>query len=215
MKKIFIVIFLLVLLPTVRFEVFSQTEYLTLNFQLSEKSLEHINKFNENHKITVIVDKVPQTDLFEVEALSAENEYRIRTIVKKLSKNLEIYKEEVAAYFPSKIYVVDKITNKENKHLCDGLYSPNLDAIYISVKNFTNLTAIHHEFFHAIQNKIGISDEFKNKFYKLDACNLISDYACTSEKEEMAEAWAISLIRPNKSEKVSLVAEELHPLFLK
>ena len=50
----------------------------------------------------------------------------------------------------------------------------------------------HHETFHAVSH-YKYDNEIKSEFNSKDlACSTISNYACTNEKEEAAEAWSWS-----------------------
>lgn len=115
---------------------------------------------------------------------------------------LKIYSEEALKVIPKCIFLVSDIDGDSAAGLNYNRTSPRSNFIVFSVLDnlgdYAKVT-VHHEIFHTLNvyTDENILKEFDENG---EACNITSEYACTSPVEFIAESWAYKIARDLNTE---------------
>lgn len=185
--------------------------YITRDFvrevQTNESIEDVIRRLEEKYYLRIVVNPSQEEAKKYYKNLIVENteiyEEAILTALIETEKALDEYNPEVVSEMPKYwIYMADTKDSslikegKDGKYLglcANSKYGPL--AIVIAVNEIgTNIDkmayTIHHELFHAIQDTV-LKDETFEEYFAINlGCETVSNYACTNETEELAEAWS-------------------------
>lgn len=122
--------------------------------------------------------------------------------------SLKEIKEVLAFYsngFPKEIYIINSFVSGDKS--CNGIYIRKSNIIVLKEQENISST-LHHEMGHSIEDKTyNLISLIKFKSVN-QSCELVSDYACTSNDELFAEAWRNTIVY-NKITEYSLALSNI------
>lgn len=177
--------------------------------ELTEMFADDIQYFKDTYgfEITLISD-ISEHDYYSeyvesknITAGTTLNEYAVKKTLEMLKSELATYSDEAIEKLPTDWHILPTLVMDDNSYI-GGIFSSYQDeegntqpwGITLSESMFwfeNPKSVIHHEIFHGLS--YDWTQEDYDNFYAVEGtCDMISDYACTSPVEEIAETWAYS-----------------------
>lgn len=124
-------------------------------------------------------------------------------LIQYIDKALSAYTDEIIIEIPEKWFVVSTIRLEENNivggrttTLANGkkIFVFSSEYNHRNPYEFDYTKDVHHEIFHAVLRDKLSNSQIKEFSSINEGCEIISEYACSNNEEEMAEAWSRYLV---------------------